>query len=170
MSAPSDLTAIKVEVPADAAEAPTSTCQVCGVGIDHLYSGRGRRPTRCEEHKRGSSGASSLGTGARRGSTDARAAAATLENAYQLLVTGLMLAQMPQAASRLASEIPQLTARNVEFLTADKELCRAINKAGKVSGRAGFVIAQVTTLAPVAMLAIGEYRERTVEENASGEQ
>lgn len=135
-------------------------CSVCGVDITHLYSGRGRKPTKCEEHKR--QGASKIGSSSRV-SGDVGAAVQSLESAYTLLKLGLVLVGAHQAAADLTASIPGLSAQNAAYLATDKDLVKRINRVGKVGGRAQFFLTQGLVIIPVAITAGGELRARALE-------
>jgi len=134
---------------------PEFQCQTCGKPL--VYGGRGRKPRFCDEHKRGGN-TSKIGARNVAGSDVIRAVAA-LEMAYGLLRTGFMMIGAVNAASDLGRAIPQLSASNLEYLSQDKELTRAINKMGKVSGRSGFILTHILTLGPIAIGGTLEARE-----------
>lgn len=135
------------------------TCQQCGKDISHMYSGRGRKPKYCEEHKKGNASrvGSSAGTATR---GDVQQAVNSLEQGYQLIQMGLMMFGAHGAATTLRESIPDLSQKNAQYLAADKDLVRSINKVGKAGGRAGFFINQGLVLAPVVILAAQELGEK----------
>jgi hypothetical protein len=134
---------------------PEYSCQTCGKAL--VYGGRGRKPRYCDEHKRGGN-TTKIGARNAAGSDVIRAVAA-LEMAYGLMRTGFMMIGAVNAASDLGRAIPQLSASNMEYLSQDKELTRAINKMGKVSGRSGFILTHILTLGPIAIGGTLEARE-----------
>lgn len=138
------------------------TCSVCGKDINRLYSGRGRKPSKCEEHKTGNASKIGSRTGTRT-SGDVGAAVQSLESAYQLIQMGLLMFGAHDASAALRDSIPGLSEQNAKYLATDKDLVKQINKVGKVGGRTGFVISQVSVLAPVAILASKEISDRLSE-------
>ena len=136
-----------VNIPADAPPGPEFTCEVCNVELE--YSGRGRKPRFCAEHKRGAASAKSSASPRRGNSAEVRSAMATLEQFYGMISLGLMMVS-PNAATTWASQLDQLQASNQLALTGDKALCRSINRLGEASGKGMFVVAHAMAAAPVA--------------------
>lgn len=160
-----DLT--ETEVPESSTqEAAEFTCVVCGKPL--TYSGRGRKPKYCEEHKRGSSGASKIG-GSTRGSADAKAAANTLDMGYTALTVLLQMVGATQAREALQASLPGLREQNLQFLTQDKELAKKINAMGKTGGRYAFFAAQATVLGPVLVIGTQEVSTRLAERKSRPE-
>lgn len=144
------------DTPTPAPAAPDIACSVCGKDITYLYKGKGRRPTKCEEHK---GNASRIGTGTTsRGSADVRAAVNTLGLAYNALGMVLQMAGAAGAAATLAAAVPGLQENNATYLAQDRELTKRINSLGKTGGRAAFIGSQVMVLGPVAILAATELK------------
>lgn len=143
---------------APAKSTPEMSCSVCGVDIAHLYKGKGRRPTKCEEHKAGS--ATRINAGGVRGSADVKAAVNTLGLAYSMLGTVLMMAGATTAATTLAKSVPDLQENNATYLAQDRDLVKRINSLGKTGGRAAFFGSQIMVLGPVAVLAATELKEK----------
>lgn len=154
----SNLTITDTVPPTEGDSTDTSTCRVCGKGIDHLYSGKGRRPVVCEEHRKGS--ATNIGSKRSTGSGDVGQAVAALEQGYQMVAFALTLLGAREAAATLSASIPQQNALNANFLASDKELVKTINKVGRVGGRYAFYGSQAMLLGPVVALAYGELSER----------
>lgn len=93
-------------------------------------------------------------------SADVEQALAVLQNGYDFIVMGLMLAGATDAASNLAEKIEYVQTQNRGFLIADKKLAAAIGKVGQTSGRAGFIVTNFMVLAPVALEALPVIRAR----------
>lgn len=93
-------------------------------------------------------------------SADVEQALAVLQNAYDFLAMGLMLAGASDAAASLADKIEYVQNQNKAFLIADKKLAASISKVGATSGRAGFIITNFMVLAPVALEALPAIRAR----------
>jgi len=79
-----------------------------------------------------------------------------LSTAYDLLVTGLTLVGARRAASELSEKIPAVQIQNKQFLTADPQLAARIAKIGSSTGRAGFLLTNLTMLVGVGVTAATE--------------
>lgn len=140
---------------------PTSsdpTCIVCGAPLS--YSGRGRKPRYCSEHKRQTT---SNGPRATRGGGDVDKAMAVLESFYDATSLGLMLVSPAYALPSWQQSLPQLRNTDVLALQSDPELCRAICRMGETSGKAMFVTAHVMAVIPVALALRKDFAERKFE-------
>jgi hypothetical protein len=148
----------------DAPDAPKDiACTVCGKDISYLYSGRGRKPKYCEEHKPARA-ASSLGSARSvKGTGAVKQAVTNLENLYNLMGMGLYMAGAKDAASSLAQSVPGLSEANRQYLETDPALVKMLNNAGTTGGRTMFFITNAMTLGPVAVLA---YQELTAKREA----
>ena len=101
-----------------------------------------------------------IGATSPKSSADVEQALAVLQNAYDFLAMGLMLAGATDAASSLSEKIEYVQNQNRAFLVADKKLAASISKVGAASGRAGFVVTNFMVLAPVMIEAIPAIRAR----------
>ena len=101
-----------------------------------------------------------IGSTTAKASADVEQALAVLQNGYDFLVMGLMLAGASDAASSLAEKIEYVQTQNRGFLIADKKLAAAIGKVGQTSGRAGFIVTNFMVLAPVALEALPVIRSK----------
>lgn len=138
-------------------------CEVCGTPL--LYSGKGRPPTRCDEHKRSGSGKRGSGdSGARRTSSskDVDAALASLDQLNGIFATVFMFAS-PSAAAFFAANGEKLEIRNRTCLEANPELAKKIAKAAGKTGGLGLVISYGMVLVP----AFGIMREERAQMYAS---
>jgi hypothetical protein len=79
-----------------------------------------------------------------------------LATAYDLIVTGLTLVGAHNAANELHTKIPAVQSQNRQFLTADPRLAARIANIGSSTGRAGFLIANLSMLVGVGVTAAAE--------------
>lgn len=158
----SDITALVAEtVPVpedDASEGPQFACEVCGKELH--YSGRGRHPKRCEEHKTGGSSATNISTRKSSAKGDVGAALSAMDMMYDLLGMGLLVVGAHDALDLFKECRPELKAKNEAYLTNDPALAKSLAKLGKTGGRYAFATAQVATIGPVLILASGEVTQR----------
>lgn len=162
----SDLTMptfMDAKVPNDVPPTPDETppaqfefaCEVCGKELE--YSGRGRHPKRCDEHRK-----NSASTGTRRGIVKNEQLAATAAEALLqingLLALGLMFAQLPQTAETLNNARDAFREQAYNALLTDPELCKAILRGGTASGKVSLVLAYGMLAASVAPIGWSEYR------------
>lgn len=162
---------VSVEVPTD--EAPETThelsCEVCGREL--VYSGRGRKPKYCDEHKKSSSGS---GTSRKSlGGNERLAAQATeaLISIHDLGRLGLRFAGLPETADTILRAEDEFRERAYSALITDPGLCRIILRGGVNSGRVALIIAYgmlASAVVPVAVLEIKirkEQREKALRES-----
>lgn len=137
--------------PSDVPPTQEPRCEVCGKPIP--YAGRGRKPKRCSEHRKASSG-----TGTRRtGGTDlAVRAAEQLDILYGMSSALLRMLNCTDAAETLEMNREKLKAENVAFLSQDQSLARWLTKTSEATGRFGFIATNVMTIAPVISIAVQE--------------
>ncbi|HEY6018781.1 MAG TPA: hypothetical protein VIY48_02495 [Candidatus Paceibacterota bacterium] len=130
-------------------------CQVCGTEL--VYGGRGRKPTRCDEHKKQSGGNKRQSQ-----SNDKLAAQATdsLMALNALATMGIMFAGMNRTASAIAERDDAFREQAYSALLTDPALCRVILRGGAVSARLSLGIAYATLGAAVAPVAIAEFKEK----------
>lgn len=148
-----------------APSAPENPCEVCGVDIP--YGGRGRKPKRCEEHKRSAAPTTPRKSNTGKNDVMARQAAAALSQVNGLIATGLMLAPGPLAAFRLPMTAAAIAAADEGFteaayaaLVTDPKLCALILKGGGASGKLALIIAYAMLAGAVVPVAITEYRAK----------
>lgn len=155
------------DVPDDIAPTPEYACSVCGVALE--YSGRGRKPTKCADHKRGG------GSGTPRAKAGnppalAKQAAAALGQLNGLICIGLSVAPMPyrlpMTASAIATANEAFEQQAAEALATDPKLARLILRGGAASGKVALLIAYGMMGAAVVPVAIMEYKENL---NAGGD-
>ena len=134
-------------------------CQTCGVEL--VYSGRGRHPKYCDEHK----GKSSTGTArANTGSGNlAKQAAGVLEETNALIAGAMMLLPMPynllDTGMALATANETFVIRAEKALASNPKLCKFILKGGALSGQLALVAAYGVLVGSVLPTAIQELRE-----------
>ena len=134
------------------AETTDLACELCGTPI--VYAGRGRKPRFCVDHK---PAASTPRAGGPRASSDVNAAMSTLSACYDAVAMGLMLVS-PTAAQVWASQVESLQEKNRVILTADRDLCKMINRGAASGGRYAFVAAHAAALTPPLIIAVRERR------------
>lgn len=124
---------------------PDLTCETCGKAL--TYSGRGRKPRFCDEHKTKSSGSGTRSTVSDR---ELNSACENLNATYNALLMPMMLVS-PQAAQVWESQIDGLNARNRVILANNRNLVKRINAAGEKGGNIAFILSHGIALAPVVI-------------------
>lgn len=140
-------------------------CVVCGKESGP-YSGRGRKPTRCPEHKKSkttSTASRVTGTSA----SLAAQAATVLEQLNGILAMGLMVTGMTDTAHALAAANEGFKEQAYLALTTDAELCRLILKGGVKSAKLSLGLAYVGLGAAVIPVAVAETREKKAAREAA---
>lgn len=138
-------------------------CEVCGVEIP--YAGRGRKPRKCEQHRRPSGSATRSSAGRKTlGKNEALAAQATeaLCQVNGLITLGVMATGLPATASAIQTADEGFREQAYAALLTDPALCQTILRAGTASGKVSLLIAYgmlAAAVTPVAMLEIKEKRE-----------
>lgn len=134
------------------------TCEVCGTPL--VYAGRGRKPTRCDEHKRNKSASNS--TRSNKGSTrDVTAAANTLKTLNTAVAVPLMMVA-PTAGAEWSARLPTLEAQTLSILESDPNLARRLASAGAKGGGLALLLAYAMNLMPVLAVARNELNERRI--------
>lgn len=133
-------------------------CEVCGREAGP-YSGRGRKPKYCSDHKRNKNTSS---TPRVKGTNAGLAAQATeaLVQINNMAAVGLMVMSYPETAGAISDRETTFREQTYNALLTDPGLCRTILRAGTTSGKAALAIAYgmfFTSLAPVAVM---EFKER----------
>lgn len=141
---------------------PDIACQVCGRDIAYMYKGRGRKPTKCEEHR--TAKPSKLGTAKSTKNVDAACAAMSM--LYDMLSTGLLMIGARKSLALFGESREELDEKNRKYLANDPALAARLANMGRTGGRYAFISAQVMTVGPVILLATGELRERAAERAA----
>lgn len=131
-------------------------CHVCGREAGP-YGGKGRKPTRCPEHK-----AQQAKTVAKRGANDAMAAQAT-EVLCQLngfMALGAILVSYTDTAAAITDAEDDFRERTTAALKSSRSLCEKILKGGTKSGEIALLISYVLFGVAVLPTAINEHRDK----------
>lgn len=133
------------------------TCEVCGKELE--YSGRGRKPKRCDEHKRSKS---TQTTSNAKANSLGKEAARVLAQLNGLVATGCLIAPhpwtLPNTASAIANANETFEEKAAQALSADPKLARLIVNSGAASGKAALILAYVMLGGAVVPVAVMEYR------------
>lgn len=143
------------------------TCEVCGTAL--VYAGRGRKPTRCDEHKRNKSSNSGTRSSAKGSTRDVTAAASALKTLNSVVAVPLMMVA-PSAGKAWSDRLPALEAQTLTILESDPALARRLAAAGSKGGTLALTLAYGMNLIPVLAIARQEMEDRriaTVEEFAN---
>ena len=144
-------------IPQDDSPHDGLSCAVCGDGIDHLYSGRGRKPKYCDEHKRSGTRTNVRASTPKNDRLAAQATDALMQiNGLGALVC--MLSGMPMTAAAITSTEDGLREQVKAALITDPDLCNKILSAGTHSAKISLVIAYGMFAAAVVPVAIMEFK------------
>lgn len=138
------------------------TCRVCGAPLS--YSGRGRKPTLCDEHKRA---ATTTPRSSSRGATtaDVNAALAQMDMLYGVLATGLMMLS-PEAAMTFNARVETAQAVNRQAFEADRSLAKRIGGVSQSAAPLMFYGANAFLIGPPLRIAYGEIIARRTSKKA----
>lgn len=159
------------DVPADVSPPNTFeySCQTCGKEL--FYSGRGRKPRYCDEHKKSRSGSNATSNGKSTSTALGKQAAMALCQVNGLLATVMLLApepyRLPNTASALAQANDAFMEQAAAALSTDPKLARLILKGGGASGKVSLLIAYGMLAGAVVPVAITEYKENVTNGNRS---
>jgi hypothetical protein len=145
---PKDTPAVDVKYP----------CEICGQECE--YSGRGRPPTKCAEHKSTKSSGKKRASGLGSNATLAAQAAEALVQFNGLVAILLMLAQMPMTVDAIETAKDGFREAAYEALLTDPALCKTILKGGTASGKIALLIAYGMFAGAVGPVAYMEYKEK----------
>lgn len=164
------MTLTEVELPFAPDERPpvaedVPKCVVCGVEL--VYKGTGRKPTKCDEHRRGgravkAAAKSAGGTSSGASSTNERLATQAADVLCQVNEMGavaLMLGRLFGTASALSGANDAFREQAFQALLLDPGLCRSILRGGAKSGKFALMGAYAMLLVGVAPVAIEEIKE-----------
>lgn len=169
-----------VETPDDLLDTPPVTtetigdefpdkCQEPGCGIGIPYSGRGRRPRFCDEHKpKRSQGSSTRATGKGAEQT-ARAAAGMLGQLNGLIGMGLSLYGLKMTAEQIDKANDQFVESATQALVNDPKLAKKIIGLGATSGKATLAVAYGMMGAAIAPVAVMEMKHKKAVQDASAD-
>lgn len=133
------------------------SCEVCGKAL--VYGGRGRKPKRCDEHKR--SGAKTVSTGSKSGNE--KLALQATEALVQInTLTGLGTRLMGLSTTSETIMFCEDTFREQAYaaLLTDPALCKQILSAGQVSAKFSLAIAYAMLGAQVVPVAVLELKQK----------
>lgn len=119
------------------------SCSVCGIPLE--YSGRGRPPVKCDEHKKKTASIKTgAGTTSQKNEQLAKQAATALASINDVLAMALSLPtpmQMPKTASAIAARNEAFHTSAYEALRTDPALAASIVRAGAASGKVALIMA-----------------------------
>lgn len=132
-------------------------CEVCGKAL--VYGGRGRKPKRCDEHKR--SGAKSVSSGSKIGNERlALQATEALVQVNNLTGLGARLLGLSTTAETIVFCEETFREQAYAALLTDTALCKQILSAGQISAKFSLAIAYAMLGAQVAPVAIVELKQK----------
>lgn len=141
-------------------------CGECRKGVP--YSGRGRRPKFCDEHKPNRSKSSPRATGKGAEQT-ARAAAGMLSQLNGLIGMGLSMYGLTMTAEQINTANAQFEEAATQALVNDPKLAKKIIGLGATSGKATLAVAYGMLGASIAPVAVMELRHKKAVQNASAD-
>ncbi len=142
-------------------------CQVCGREAGP-YSGRGRKPKFCDDHKKTKPTGTSRKVGGQPAAL-ATQATAVLVQVNGLMAIGLMSMQMYKTAHALSDANSTFEESAYQALLSDPKLCQLILKSGGVSGKMSLAMAYAglgMAIAPAAMEEIQVKRQARADRKA----
>ena len=142
-------------------------CEVCGKESGP-YGGRGRKPTRCEEHKKARAKNTVKVTG--NAATLAAQAAKSLSNMNMML--GIMVSAIGlfETGGAIVAANEQFEAQAFAALSTDTELCKTILKSGAVGAKLSLVMAYGGMAMSVGPTAVMELKARKAAKLAAQEE
>jgi hypothetical protein len=148
-------------------------CRVCQREAGP-YSGRGRKPTLCPDHKSASSRTGNKSSVKVTGATANLAAQATgvLVQLNGIMAIGLMAIGMNGTASAIAAANDTFETQANAALLTDPELCKLILRGGVKSAKVTLALAYVgmgTQVVPVAAMEMREMKEKRAARKAEME-
>jgi hypothetical protein len=141
-------------------------CVVCG-RESGPYGGRGRKPTKCPEHKGNGTPSVKRGTTPIKNAVLAGQAADALVQLNSIVALVATLAQYEGTGDALRIAQDGFREQAYQALLTDPELCRSILKGGVMSGRVALLIAYAMLGSVVAPVAMYEAREKSRERKAA---
>lgn len=161
LTPPMDFVFSDAEAPDDSSPATSDVefpCRVCNKEAGP-YSGRGRKPTLCPEHK------AAKGTPRQSRVTGAPAslaaqAAGVLEQLNGIIAVGCMAFGMNETAHAIASGNEQFKEQAYAALVTDQELCKLILKGGVKSAKISLGLAYASFAMGVGPVAVNELRAK----------
>jgi hypothetical protein len=118
------------------------SCEICGVEL--IYAGRGRKPSRCKDHKKGSSG----GSTPRQPRGSLKNVQENLTDAYVMI--GIAVAFYdPFAGLVIGEKADHLAASWVKLAETNPKIRKALERMTEASGWASVVGAHVAIAVPI---------------------
>lgn len=127
-------------------------CEVCGTGLS--YSGRGRKPKRCDEHKRGTS---SAGAKRRSSGRDVDAAMSALSGGHTVVQFALSLMSL-EAGQAFELSRASMDERNRAILESDPALAKRIAHAASKGGAGALIVSHLIAIGPAAAIGYRQIR------------
>lgn len=132
-------------------------CEVCGREAGP-YSGRGRKPKFCDDHRKSNKSARSVS--APKNNALAAQAADALVQINGLVAFAATVMQYEYTGETLRNAQEEFRARAHAALVTDPKLCQAILRGGPMSARMALVLSYGMLATVVAPVAVQEYREK----------
>lgn len=146
--------------------------QVCSIaGCSEpvaVWGGRGRRPTKCDEHRKTKSPLGTKSTGSNK--RKATVAAAILVQWNSLAAFGLFVSGYPGTHDAISGAQPSFQSSAELALESNPELCDTIIRLGKNSGQAGLFLVYGQMLAVVGPTLLMEHKLKVAERKAREEE
>lgn len=120
------------------------------------HTGRGRKPTKCDDCKRPAAGRRAPTSGSTKVVTEALG---TMDGFYSMAEVGLMIVS-PAAAVSFTERRAEAQARNKSAFESNKKLAENIAKMGRSSGMAAFFLAQIYLAGPAFIIATADLKDR----------
>jgi hypothetical protein len=137
-------------------------CSVCGREAGP-YAGRGRKPTKCPDHKPGNGATRSAIKTTGSNKVLAGQAADALAQLNGVLAIGAMAVGFNRTAAALGQSNDGFREQAYEALVTDPALCRMILKGGATGGKMALMLAYVMLGVNVAPVAKMEYDAKKAE-------
>lgn len=154
---------LDADIPEDTVPLTTDVeypCEACGKEAGP-YSGRGRKPRFCVDHKKNKNASVRKVTG--NAGNLAAQATEVLSQLNGIIAIGLMAVGMNQTASAIAAGNDTFAERAHAALLTDTDLCRLILKGGVKSAKISLGIAYAGLGVGVVPVAVNEIREKREE-------
>ena len=135
------------------------SCEVCGIELK--YGGRGRHPTRCDDHKKTASKGTRSSTRIK-GTNEQLAAQATevLVQTNMFTSLGVRMVGLPLTAQSIMDAEDDFRRHTYEALLLDAKLCKRILTIGGQSAALALFISYGALVATVAPIATAEFRAK----------
>lgn len=142
------------------------SCEVCGTSL--TYSGRGRKPKFCDEHKKGSKSATTTRKTVPNDKL-ARQATSALVQINRLTGFGARMIGLEQTSNMIMFAEDSFEEQAYEALLTDPDLCKQILAVGHVSAKFSLITAYALLLGQVAPVAMMEIKAKRAAKEESAE-